>query len=195
MFIMNPVRLQSISWAIVLTIIISVPMVTAQESPSPTPASTQEQTLLPPNSNPTQRTVIPKKTQTPAQQLTDQQECYNWTCEISNWDPYEAYDAMVEQGYTVFLDPEEKQRGLICLATLGAVAGAVAGEMVSNPADAASIGAAIAISSGLIQTPYLIDPDDPQALRAISRFERNLVKWDRKFSGCMRKKDYRVLSH
>ena len=86
------------------------------------------------------------------------------------------------------------ERGLICLATQGAVAGAVAGEVVGRPRNGAAIGAVIGVASGLFLSGYLLEADDPQAQRDISRFERDLRKWETKFSGCMSRNGYRVPS-
>ena len=90
------------------------------------------------------------------------------------------------------MTPEELEEGLICLATDGAVKGAVAGEILNEPSEGAEIGAAISISIGLIQSGYLNNLDNPDAQRAVSRFERNLRKWDRKFAGCLSRNGYRV---
>ncbi len=145
-----------------------------------------------PFTNPTNRLITPKNDQSEEQQLSDQLECYNWTCETLNWDPYQAYDELAQQGYAVALDREEMERGLVCLAARGAVAGAVAGEVVGRPRSGAAIGAAIGVASGFIHSSYLLDEDDPQAQRIITRFERDLRKWETKFSGCMSRNGYRV---
>lgn len=145
-----------------------------------------------PYPNPTNKLITPRKDQTEDQQYTDQLKCYDWTCELLDWDPYLAYDALVEEGYTVALDQKEIERGLVCLATQGAVAGSVAGEVVGRPGNGAAIGAAMAVTAGLIQSSYLLLPDDPQAQRVITRFESQLHKWETKFAGCLSREGYRV---
>lgn len=146
----------------------------------------------PTNPNPTQRLIIPVKDQSHEQQLSDQWDCYHWTCEQVGWDPYQAYTDLVDAGYAVVLTPKELEEGLICLAMDGAVTGAVAGEILGEPEEGAEIGAAIAIASGLIRSGYLKNADSPESQRAVSWFERNLRKWDRKYAGCLSRKGYRV---
>lgn len=144
------------------------------------------------NPNPTQRLIIPVKDQSPEKQLSDQLECYEWACDLMGWDPYLAYDGLVDKGYAVELPHKELEEGLICLASEGAEMGAIAGEILDEPQDGAEIGAAIALASGLIHSSYLNQLDNPQAQRAVDRYERNLKKWDRKFAGCLSRKGYRV---
>jgi len=164
-------------------------MISAQEygppNPNPNPI---------PNPNPTQRWISPRNHQSVEQQLTDEWECYDWACDQTDWDPYEAYNELVDAGYAVALTREEMEDGLICLAWDGAVTGSVAGEILGDAERGAEIGAAIAIASGVIRSDYLNQRDDPEAKRTVSRFERELRNWDRKFAACLRPKGYRVSS-
>jgi len=150
------------------------------------------------NSNPTQIVIVPRKSQTVAQQQTDQWDCYDDVCEEINWDPYDAYDALVADGYAVALSREEKMRGLICLAAEGAVTGTIAADLLDNPDydgdTGAEIGAAIAVASGLVRSAYLTRNDDPEAERIVRRFERTLRKWERKYSACLSRKGYQIPS-
>ena len=147
-----------------------------------------------PNPNPTGRLIYPRKGQSADQQWADELDCYGWTCDEIDWDPYQAYADLADAGYAVALTRDEMERGLVCLATEGAMVGAVAGEITGEPKDGAEIGAAIAMAVGLFRSDYLTAPDDPQAQRIIERFERNLRKWDKKFAGCLSRKGYRVPS-
>jgi hypothetical protein len=146
----------------------------------------------PPNTNPTQRFIYPRNHQSEEQQLFDELECYDWTCDQIDWDPYQAYAALVDEGFAVALTSQEMEQGLICLATRGAEIGAVAGDIVGQPENGAEIGAAISMASGLINSNYLNVQDDPEAQKAVSRYERNLRKWDRKFAACLSRKGYQV---
>jgi hypothetical protein len=92
------------------------------------------------------------------------------------------------------LTREDLEEGLICLAHEGAVTGAVAGDMLGDAETGAEIGAAIAVAHGVVRSNYLCRQDDPEARRTVSRFERNLRNWDRKFAACLRPKGYRVPS-
>ena len=178
------IKKQVVLWSAILAVFMAASLVfgTDQDPVEEGPA----------NPNPTGRLIIPVKDQSGEQQLTDQWECFDWTCEHVDWDPYQAYDDLVDAGYAVSLTPEELEEGLICLAMDGAVTGAVAGEILDEPREGAEIGAAIAIASGLIRSGYLHNLDNPDARRAVSRFERNLQKWDRKFAGCLSRNGYRV---
>ena len=190
-----------ILWVVVLAVVFAPAMILGQaDSTATTGVSAAEGPLpnTPPNTNPTQRLIYPRKQQSDEQQLSDELECYEWTCEQIDWDPYEAYAYLVDEGYAVALTREEMEMGLIGAATRGAVVGAVAGEIVGRPhggaGNGAEIGAAIAIALELIHSNHLYEQDAPEAQRTITRFERNLRKWDRKFAGCMKRKGYRVPS-
>jgi len=160
---------------------ISCSMVMAEELPG-----------VPPNTNPTNEYITATNDQTLEQQEADQLDCYNWTCDLLDWDPYLQYDALVEQGYAAALERRDMEAGLVFLATEGAMAGAVAGDVVGRPRGGAAIGAAIGVTSGIIQMQYLLQPDDPQSQRVIRRYEKDLKKWETKFSGCMSREGYRV---
>ncbi len=168
---------QRLSWIVLVSMVMCGTAIMAEEHPYP---------------NPTNKLITPRKDQSAELQYEDQLKCYDWTCELLDWDPYQAYDALVEQGYTVALDRNTIEQGLICLATQGAVAGSVAGDVVGRPGNGAAIGAALAVTAGLIQSGYLLMPDDPQAQRVVTRFERELHKWETKFAGCMSREGYRV---
>ncbi len=154
------------------------------------------------DTNPTYLHISPRKAQLEKQQLADQSNCYEFACEFTGWNPYQGYDELASQGYAVALSQQEMEQGLICLAMEGAVAEEIAGEIVhfhgevieerTNPAPGAAAGAAIGVSLGSVDLRFLNEPDNPEAQRAVSRFERNLHKWEQKYSGCLRRKGYRV---
>ena len=180
-------NLQAVLGCVILVMAVVPMMISAQEygPPNPNPK---------PNPNPTQRWISPRNHQPEEQQLSDEWECYDRACDQTDWDPYAAYNELVDAGYAVALTPEEMEDGLICLAWDGAVTGSVAGEILGDPERGAEIGAAIAIAAGVIRSDYLNQQDDPEARRTISRFERELRNWDRKFAACLRPKGYRVPS-
>lgn len=153
-----------------------------------------EASQLYPDPNPTRRWIGPLQDQSPFQQMDDEQECFDQACEQAGWNPYDAYGELVELGYAVALTEDDLEEGLICLAYDGAVTGAVAGDMLGDAEAGAEIGAAIAVARGVVRSNYLCRPDDPEALRIVSAFERNLRDWDRKFAACLRPKGYRVSS-
>ena len=190
-------NLQSLLWGAMLIMAIAPMMILAQDNAPVTEGDFSDEYSVPespPNPNPTQRLISPRNHQSQEQQLSDEWECYDWARDETDWDPYEAYAELVDAGYAVTLTREDMQEGLICLAVEGAVIGSVAGEIVGDSRDGAEIGAAIAIASGVVRAEYLNQRDDPEAKRIVSRFERNLRNWDRKFAACLRPKGYRVPS-
>jgi len=160
-------------------------LITAQEDP---PASPN------PHPNPTQRLIRPRNHQSEEQQRSDENECYDWACDQTGWDPYEAYTALVNEGYAVALTREDMGEGLVSLAADGAVTGSVAGDILGDPETGAEIGAAIAVARWVVRSDYLIHQDDPAAKRVVAGFERNLRNWDRKFAACLRPRGYGVSS-
>ena len=155
-------------------------------------ADTSWATLL--STNPTQRLLEPRKHQTGEQQLADQLDCYLWTCDKTDWDPYEVYDALVAQGYTAPMTEQELETLLVDQAARGAVIGSAAGTIAGGPRRGARLGAAVAIAQAMYQTGYLDGADDPDARKAVARFESDLGQWSSKYSGCMVRKGYKVSS-
>ena len=191
----------SVILAAILAFIFS-PTTTLAQAPTPAAADTSVHDRSRPNSNPTQRVIIPRKDQSEQQQLSDQAECYDDVCAEIEWDPYQAYDALVDEGYAVALSWPEEQGKLVCLAARGAVTGVIAHELWDEPgadrqdaeASAAELGAAIAVATGIFHSTYLAETGDPAAERTIERFERNLRKWERKYAACLNRKGYQIPS-
>lgn len=146
------------------------------------------------STNPTGCVLTPRKDQTSEQQLADQLDCYRWTCEQTDWDPYAAYDALIAQGYAVPMTDQELEAVLVQEAARGAVTGAVAGSLAGGPGRGARLGAAIAIARAMVDAGCLDTADDPDARRIVARFRSDLEKWDTKYSGCMVRKGYQVTS-
>ena len=190
-------NLRRLLWGAILVMAIAPMMILAQDNAPVTEGDFSDEYSVPespPNPNPTQRLISPRNHQSQEQQLSDEWECYDWARDETDWDPYEAYAELVDAGYAVTLTREDMEEGLVCLAVEGAVIGSVAGEIAGGSREGAEIGAAIAIASGVVRAEYLNQRDDPEAKRTVSRFERNLRNWDRKFAACLRPKGYRVPS-
>jgi len=189
--------IRAVRWGAVLVLVMATPRTGAQENE---PATMDDSALespaqeIAPNPNPTRRVISPRKNQSTEQQQSDERECFEWACDQTEWDPYLAYADLVDEGYAVSLTPEELEDGLICQAAEGAVTGAVAGDILGDIDKGAEIGAAIAVASEVVRSNYLYQQDNPEAQRVISRFERNLKNWDRKFAACLRPRGYRVPS-
>lgn len=195
MFVAKTTNHRVALWGAVLAIVLVPSMLPAQgEIPATpeTPTSEELQQDPPLDPNPTRRSIYPRQDQSYEQQFADQQDCYLWACDQTDWDPYQAYDDLVADGYALALNRKDLEQGLIYLAAEGAEIGAVAGDIAGRPGKGATIGAAIAVARALIHSGYLNEPDDPEAQRAISRYERDLNSWDRKYAACLRRKGYQV---
>lgn len=178
-------------------LILAPTLILAQEkSTAPTDPATDEDSPRPTlfNTNPTQRLISPRQDQTEEQQLTDQLACYDWTSDQIAWDPYQGYTDLVDRGYAEALTRAEMERGLVDLAARGAEVGAIAGDIIDYPGRGAQLGVAISIALAMFHSDYLNASNDPDAQRAVSRFERNLRKWNKKYSGCLVRKGYKVSS-
>jgi len=197
MFLKKVTSIRIINSGVVLAMMLFSATIMAQDenlsntSDNNNEAATSEEQF---NTNPTHRLIIPRKDQSEEQQWLDQAECYEWTCEQLDWDPYQAYDFLVDEGYAVALSKREMERGLVFLAAEGAMFGAVAGDIAGSPRGGAEIGAAIAIATGIIHSSYLLEPESPQTQQVITRYERELKKWEKQYAGCMKRKYYKVPS-
>ncbi|MCP4292636.1 MAG: hypothetical protein GY780_12470 [bacterium] len=156
------------------------------------------------NANPTHLIISSRKSQTPEQQQNDLLACYDSVCKRLNWNPFQEYDNLVKLGYAVELTSREQEHGLMSLAAKGAKTGTIAGDLLSPETAAdpyeysdegAEIGVAIALAQGLLHSDYLLMSDDPQAQRAVARYEHDLRKWETKLASCLKKSGYKVTKH
>jgi hypothetical protein len=158
----------------------------AEENPATQPSK------IPPSTNPTQKVLYPKAGQTEEQQMADQLECYRWATDQSGWDPYEAYDVLVEKGYAAEQTAAEAEGGVIGGAARGAAAGVIIGAIAGDAGKGAAIGAAAGGLAGGRRSRRAQSEADSQAQAAIDEFNRGLEKWDRNYAACMGSKDYNV---
>jgi len=158
----------------------------AEENPAAEPSQ------LPPSTNPTQKVLYPSAGQTEEQQMADQLECYRWATEQTGWDPYEAYDVLVEKGYAAAQTAEQAEGGVIGGAARGAAAGVIIGAIAGDAGKGAAIGAAAGGLAGGRRSRRAQAEADSQAQAAIDEFNRGLEKWDRNYAACMGSKDYTV---
>jgi hypothetical protein len=158
-------------------------------------ASAQEQQqaqTLPPSTNPTQRVIYPAEGQDEQQQMTDQLECYRWASQQTSWDPYVAYDQLVEQGYAAQQTAQQAQGGLVRGAAGGAVAGVAIGAIAGDAGKGAAIGA---VAGGLVggsRSRRAQAEAQAQQEAAIEAFNKQLQTWDRNYVACMQARDYVV---
>ena len=90
---------RAVSLALALTVAITA-ILTAQAA---------SQAKEPPSTNPAGRVIYAGEGQTPEQQRKDESECYRWATEQTRWDPYEAHDRLVEQGYAAKQTADQAQ--------------------------------------------------------------------------------------
>jgi outer membrane lipoprotein SlyB len=154
--------------------------------------ATKQPGTLPPSTNPTNRVIYPSEGQDEQQQMTDQLECYRWSTEQTQWDPYVAYEKLVEQGYAAKQTAQQAQGGLVRGAARGALAGVAIGAIAGDAGKGAAIGA---VAGGLVggsRSRRAQRQAQAQAEAAISAFEQQLQVWDRNYVACMQGRHYVV---
>ncbi len=189
----------TMAMGLTLSILLNASMTSAEDVPP-----TKEKEF---NTNPTYLIISPRKNQTKEQQKNDQLECFNKATELLEWDPYLVYDELVAQGYARALSRQNMKETLVDVAIAAAIAGEVADEVagditgpieetgigeVGGTIQEAATGAAIGAALASVDFSFLNEPDDPEAQRVVSRFERNLNKWEKKYSACLKRKGYKV---
>ena len=152
----------------------------------------EAQETLPPGTNPTNRVIYPSEGQTEQKQMEDQLACYRWSTQQTGWDPYAAYDQLVEQGYAAKQTAEQAQGGLVRGAAGGALAGLAIGAIAGDAGKGAAIGA---VSGGLVggsRSRRTQRAAQGQAEAAVEAFNRQLQTWDRNYVACLQGRDYVV---
>lgn len=150
------------------------------------------QGTLPPGTNPTNRVIYPSEGQTEQQQMEDQLACYRWATQQTGWDPYVAYDRLVEQGYAAKQTAQQAQGGLVRGAAGGALAGVAIGAIAGNTGKGAAIGA---VAGGLVggsRSRRAQQSAQGEAQAATDAFNRQLQGWDRNYVACLQGRDYVV---
>lgn len=174
--------------AVLIISVVAVMAIAADEDPT----DNAKKSTIPPSTNPTEKVLYPSEDQTEEQQMADQLECYRWATEQTNWDPYEAYDVLVEKGYAAAQTAEQAEGGLIGGAARGAAAGAIIGAIAGDAGMGAAIGAAAGGLVGGSRSRRKREAAQSQTDQAIEEFTRNLEKWDRNYAACMTGKDYTI---
>jgi outer membrane lipoprotein SlyB len=152
----------------------------------------QQPQTLPPSTNPTQRVIYPAEGQDEQQQMSDQLACYRWATDQTKWDPYVAYDELVEKGYVAQQTAEEAQGGLIRGAAGGAAGGAIIGAIAGDAGKGAAIGAVAGGLVGGARSRNKQAEAEAQMQAEIDAFNAQLQKWDRNYVACMQARDYVV---
>ncbi len=150
------------------------------------------QQTIPPSTNPMNRVIYPSEGQDEQQQMTDQLECYRGATQQTKWDPYVAYDQMVQQGYAAQQSAEQAQGGLVRGAAGGALAGVAIGAIAGDAGKGAAIGA---VAGGLVggsRSRRAQQQAQAQADAAQEAFNKQAQTWDRNYVACMQARDYAV---
>ena len=147
---------------------------------------------VPPSTNPGNRVIYPAKGQDADQQVKDQLASYNWATEQTKWDPYEAYDVLVEKGYAAAQTAEQAQGGLIGGAARGALAGLAIGAIAGDAGKGAAIGAAAGGLTGGARSRRQMQSAESAADQAIHEYQSKFEVWDRNWSASMEGLGYTV---
>ncbi|MCK5573939.1 MAG: hypothetical protein KAJ12_14310 [Bacteroidetes bacterium] len=154
------------------------------------PAMGQEK--VPPNTNPAKRAIYPADGQSPEQQQKDQLECYQWATQQTGWDPFVAYDKLVEQGYAAKQTAEEAEGGLVRGAARGALVGVAIGAIAGDAGKGAAIGAAAGGITGGMRSRRARQSAEAEQQAAIDDFNKHLQEWDKYYVSCMTGRNYTV---
>ena len=147
---------------------------------------------LPPSTNPSQRVIFPSDEQTQEQQMNDQLECYNWATAQTGWDPYKAYDGLVQKGYAAEQSAQQAQGGMVKGAAGGAVMGLAIGAIAGDAGKGAAIGATAGGLAGGARSRRQQKSAQQQADQAMAEFDEKMKVWDRNYVACMQGHKYTV---
>jgi hypothetical protein len=146
----------------------------------------------PPNTNPAGRVIYPGEGQTPEQQRNDESECYKWATAQTGWDPYVAYDKLVEQGYVAQQTTEAARGGAVRGAARGALMGVAIGAIAGDAGKGAAIGATAGGLTGGMRSRRMRKSAQAAAEKAVEDFQRRFQEWDRYYTACMEGRKYTV---
>jgi len=152
----------------------------------------QQPQTLPPSTNPTNRVIYPSEGQDEQQQMSDQLDCYRWAGQQTSWDPYVAYNELVEKGYVAEQTAEQAQGGMVRGAARGAVAGVAIGAIAGDAGKGAAIGAVAGGIVGGSRSRRAQASAQAEMDAAIEVFNSQLTTWDRNYVACMQARDYTV---
>lgn len=147
---------------------------------------------VPPSTNPGNRVIYPAKGQDADQQMKDQLASYNWATEQTKWDPYEAYDVLVQEGYAAAQSAEEAQGGLIGGAARGALAGLAIGAIAGDAGKGAAIGATAGGLAGGSRSRRQRQAAESAADQAINEYKSKFEVWDKNWSASMEGLGYTI---
>jgi hypothetical protein len=147
---------------------------------------------LPPSTNPADHVIYPAGGQDEAQQMKDQLESYRWSTEQTGWDPYDAYDVLVEKGYAAAQTAEQTKGARIGGAARGALAGVAIGAIAGDAGKGAAIGAVAGGMTGGMRSRRARRAAEDAKEQALHEFQTNFEKWDKHYVASMTGRGYTV---
>jgi outer membrane lipoprotein SlyB len=151
-----------------------------------------EESALPPGTNPANHAIFPAKDQSSEQQLKDQLAAYNWATQQTGWDPYKAYDKLVEQGYVSQQKADQAKGGAVRGAARGALVGMAIGSLSGEAGKGASAGAIAGGAVGGIRSRGAQKEAGASQQQAVDAFKRQFAEWDKNYVAAMQGKGYTV---
>jgi hypothetical protein len=139
-----------------------------------------------------QHAIYPSKGQTSEQQQQDQADAYDWATSETKWDPYAAYQVLVEQGYVAAETAEATQGQAIQGAARGALVGVAVGAIAGDAGKGAAIGAAAGGLTGGMRSRRTRQSAQSSADQAKADFQHRFAIWDGYFVAAMEGKGYTV---
>lgn len=147
---------------------------------------------LPPGTNPAGRAIYPSKGQDVDQQMKDQLEAYNWATRQTGWDPYKAYDQLVEQGYATKNKAAQSQGGAVRGAAGGALIGLAIGSLSGEAGKGAAIGAIGGGAVGGVRSRRARRQAQSAQQQAVDAYQSRFADWDKYYVAAMEGRGYSV---
>jgi hypothetical protein len=144
------------------------------------------------SSNPGNHVIFPAKGQTPEQQKQDESAAYDWATQQTGWDPYQAYDKLVEKGYAEAKNAEAAKGGAVKGAVGGAILGVAIGAIAGDAGKGAAIGAAAGGLTGGARSHRAKKEAQGAADEAVAAYKQQFALWDKNFMAAMEGKGYTV---
>ena len=144
------------------------------------------------STNPGKHVIFPAKGQTPEQQNQDEAAAYDWATDQTKWDPYEAHDKLVEQGYAAAETADAARGGGVKKAAGGALLGLAIGAIAGDAGKGAAIGATAGGLTGGMSSRRTWQSAQGSADAAVAAYKQQFAVWDRNFVAAMEGKGYTV---
>jgi hypothetical protein len=144
------------------------------------------------SANPGKHVIFPAKGQAPEQQKIDESAAYDWAVRQTGWDPYQAYDKLVQQGYAESEKADAARGGAVKGAAGGALLGVAIGAIAGDAGKGAAIGAAAGGLTGGARSHRARKSAGSAADAAVAAYKQQFSVLDRNFMAAMEGKGYTV---